>query len=315
VNETLERHFYKPHSQFLINKKEAETNRVMSIRETLVRCNGTCVSFDSQRTGSNLIGVSRIEIIKPEDWYVALLHMMEKDNATHNMDIWGSETLSVDVVYSPFGAFPFWRFLLMMWRMGFRTNDICSTAMYVPESFGVNWEHIFKYITSWTFTANSFCFDSHVIYYAKVMSDISHHIVTSLKLKCAICGLSVKMVEGLDHPMVCNVQHVCEASSHVKPSKKRMGQHLQPGTWTNDQSSAGVQETSVDQPKTSKKRKYRKVQTGSSTFNSFEFRGPSESELRGRLFLSLPSGTEEVLKLVRDYRKLAPPLTQEEEEH
>jgi hypothetical protein len=127
-------------------------------------------------------------------------------------------------------------------------------------------------------------------------------------VKCACCGRSVKMTDWMDHPMSCNVQHVSGAVSHVKPSKKRKGQHLQPGSWTNAQPPVGVQDTPLVLANCTPSFPVTGVQetptpvvfpglVGAALaypFKTFAFDGPQESELRGRHFKPLPPGSEEV---------------------
>lgn len=313
-----------PCSRYPIDAIELETERIIRIRRTLVECNGTCVSFDSNRTGCNLIGDNEIIVTSPDVLYTVFLRMILEDNEKYVIDIWGSETLVVHSYSQPPMnpvPFPFWRVFLCMYRMGFRPNDICSTVMYAPGSFGVHWESLFKCITSWTFDANLFSFKSHPIYYAKVMSDISHHIVTSLKVKCACCGRSVKILKWPYHSMFCNTHQVSEAASHVKTSKKRKGRHLESGVWINTQPPVGVHDTPLVLANWTPNFPPTGVQATppmlpglvdaplAYPFKTFAFGGPKWGDLHGRHLLPLPSGTEELLSC---YGALTPPLTAEE---
>lgn len=336
ITETLDAHKFGELTSGGIDSKEAEMVRITSIRHTLTECNGTSISVES-RTGPNLLGVPLVEVTRPDDLYVALLGMMVKDNAKYGVDVWGSESLNVHGFSKPPCSpvsFPLWRMWLCMYRMGFRPNKICSTAMYGAGSF---WENVFKGITSWTFNVKSFTM-SFPIYYAKVLADTSERIVKDLVVHCVSCRVDVKLTLWHFHRETCKTQSSNTAVSHVETSKKRKGKHVLPGVLSIACPSTGVQETPTDPPETSKKHKGQYLHPGTWTnayppaevqetapvapgltnasdgyqFKTFEFRGPTWSDLHGRHYAPLPYGTEEFL---RCYTSLAPLLTPEELAH
>jgi len=138
-----------------------------------------------------MYGVRSIVIIDYVRFVLALRRMMQGDAYRLGQDIWSSKALRLKNVDSDF---EFWYVWLVMTRLGFEHNDLCSSMANNMVSVNAVGSSLFEKITVWNFKLLAKWDREPSFYYREYKAHEELHIMNDIRWRCQHCARIVKKV-------------------------------------------------------------------------------------------------------------------------